>query len=421
MEPMATAPATPPAPRRTLQRDPAHGYVAGVCSGLAREIGIDPLIVRVGFIAGALAGGFGVAIYVLAWALLPAGSARGASLQRSLPAGRAAIEVGLGVGLLLLSVLLTFRELGLWFSDAIVWPSVLIAAGGALIWRQSLGGPGTAAEPRAAGGAAAPVFAPRAADVSRTGLGVALVIAAGLAFLQATGSLSAARDVLLAAIAVAVVLGVIFAPWVMRLVRSLTAERAERIRSQERAEMAAHLHDSVLQTLALVQKRSDDPRAVASLARRQERELRAWLNGRGGARDAAAERRLSPALELAAEEVEDAHGVPIEVVAVGDVALDESGQAIVAAAREAMQNAAKFGGGAPVDVYAEVTDERIEVFVRGRGPGFDPATVPEDRRGVRESIVGRMRRHGGQAEIRSAPGAGTEVELTLERSRERQP
>ena len=410
---MSTASATPPAPRRTLQRDPARGYVAGVCAGLAREIGIDPLIVRVGFIAGALAGGFGIAIYVLAWALLPAGSARGAAFQRSLPAGRAAIEVGLGVGLLLLSVLLAFRELGLWFSDAIVWPAVLIAAGGALIWRQSLGGgPGdevtAATAPHSKSTAPA---VPRAADVSRTGLGVALVIAAGLAFLQATGSLSAARDVLLAAVAVAVVLGVIFAPWVMRLVRTLTAERAERIRSQERAEMAAHLHDSVLQTLALVQKRSDDPRAVASLARRQERELRAWLNDRGDAQ----ERRLAGALEQAAEEVEDAHGLPIEVVAVGDLDLDESGEAVVAAAREAMQNAAKFGAGAPVDVYAEVTDDHVEVFVRDRGPGFDPAAVPPDRRGVRESIVGRMKRHGGRADIHSEPGAGTEVQLTLER------
>src|SRR5829696_1914004 len=414
MESMSTASATPPAPRRTLRRDPAHGYVGGVCAGLARETGIDPLIVRVGFIAAALAGGFGVAIYILAWALLPAGSARGAT-RRSLPAGRAAIEVGLGVGLLLLSVLLTFRELGLWFSDAIVWPAVLIAAGGALIWRQSLGGPttapGPAVTPPGEARADSRAFAPRAADVSRTGLGVALVIAAGLAFLQSTGSLSAARDVVLAAAAVAVVLGVIFAPWVMRLVRSLTAERAERIRSQERAEMAAHLHDSVLQTLALVQKRSDDPRAVASLARRQERELRAWLNGR----DAARERRLATALELAAEQVEDAHGVPIEVVAVGDLPLDESGDAVVAAAREAMQNAAKFGAGAPVDVYAEVTDERVEVYVRDRGPGFDPAAVPDDRRGVRESIVGRMQRHGGDAEVHSAPGAGTEVQLILER------
>jgi signal transduction histidine kinase len=254
---------------------------------------------------------------------------------------------------------------------------------------------------------------PRAADASRTGLGVALVIAAGFVFLQATGSLSAARDVLLATIVVVVAIGVIFAPWVMRLVRSLTAERSERIRSQERAEMAAHLHDSVLQTLALVQKRADDPREVATLARRQERELRAWLNR--PAREEEGEQRFDRALEATAEEVERAHGVPIEVVAVGDTAIDETAAAVVAAAREAMQNAAKFGGGAPIDVYAEASDARIQVFVRDRGPGFVVGEVPDDRRGVRDSIVGRMKRHGGQADVRSSPGAGTEVELVLER------
>ena len=406
--PMSSGPAA--APRRTLTRDPADGFVAGVCAGLAREYGIDPLVARVGFIAATLAGGVGVAVYVLAWALLPAGSQRAGALPRSLRSGRAAVEVSIGVGLLVLAVLLTFRELGLWFSDTVAWPLVLAAAGGALIWRQSLGGP---AESRTAARAEPTVMAPRAADASRTGVGVALVIAAGLAFLQASGSLSAARDVVLATLVVAIVIGVIFAPWVVRLVRSLTAERAERIRSQERAEMAAHLHDSVLQTLALVQKRADDPRAVARLARRQERELRTWLNRR--APDADREGRLVSALERAAEEVEDAHGVPIEVVAVGDADLDESGVAVVAAAREAMQNASKFGGDGPVDVYAEVTAERIEVFVRDRGPGFDPAAVPEDRRGVRESIIGRMHRHGGRAEIRSEPGEGTEVELVVDR------
>jgi signal transduction histidine kinase len=409
-EGMSSAPASSPAPapRRTLRRDPAHGYLGGVCAGLAREVGIDPLLVRVAFVAATFAGGLGVAAYALGWALLPAGSVRAAGVARSLRGGRAAIEVGMGVGLLLLSVLLTFRELGLWFSDAIVWPAVLIAAGGALIWRQSQTA-GTPAPPTPRAAASAPVAVPRAADVSRTGLGIALVIAAGFAFLQATGSLSAARDVLLAAIAVAVVLGVIFAPWVVRLVRSLGSERAERIRSQERAEVAAHLHDSVLQTLALVQKRADDPRAVAQLARRQERELRAWLNAE---RPSAG--RLAGELALAAEEVEDAHGVPIEVVSVGDVALDAAGQALVAAAREAMQNAAKFGGGAPVDVYAEAGDDRISVFVRDRGPGFDLGSVPGDRRGVRESIIGRMQRHGGRADVRSGDD-GTEVELTMER------
>ncbi len=232
-------------------------------------------------------------------------------------------------------------------------------------------------------------------------------------FLQATGSLSAARDVVLAALVVAVVLALIFAPWTLRMARSLTVERAERIRSQERAELAAHLHDSVLQTLALMQQRADDPREVAALARAQERELRAWLAGRTPAEG---ERRLAAALESAAADVEARHRVPVDVVAVGDAELDAAGEALVAAAREAMVNAAKFGEGSPVAVYAEATGDAVQVFVRDRGPGFDPDAVPADRRGLRESVVGRMARHGGTAVVHAAPGAGTEVELTLERT-----
>jgi signal transduction histidine kinase len=219
--------------------------------------------------------------------------------------------------------------------------------------------------------------------------------------------------VILALIAAVVVLAVIFAPWVVRLLRSLTEERSERIRSQERAEVAAHLHDSVLQTLALVQ-RSDDPQQVVALARRQERELRAWLAGRPAPGQAA---RLAPALEAAAADVEDHHGVPVEVVVVGDRELDPAVEAVVAAAREAMTNAAKFGNSSTVDVYAECTPQTLQVFVRDRGPGFDPAAVPGDRRGVRESIIGRMERHGGRARITSPPNGGTEVELVLEGER----
>jgi signal transduction histidine kinase len=162
----------------------------------------------------------------------------------------------------------------------------------------------------------------------------------------------------------------------------------------------------------MVQRRSSDPREVAALARRQERELRAWLAGRPAPARAES---LGAALEAAAADVEEHHGVPVEVVAVGDVPLDPGAEAVVAAAREAMTNAAKFGAGSTVDVFAEVSPERLNVFVRDRGPGFDPATVPRDRRGVSESIVGRMRRHGGRATISSAPGSGTEVELVLER------
>ena len=162
-----------------------------------------------------------------------------------------------------------------------------------------------------------------------------------------------------------------------------------------------------------MQKRADDPRAVATLARRQERELRGWL---WGAEESTGVNRFAAALRAAAAEVEDAHGVAVEVVTVGDSELDEETAAVVAAAREAITNAAKFAADtAPITVYGEASDERLQVFVHDRGPGFDPRAVPEDRRGVRESIVGRMRRHGGRAEIRSAPGEGAEVELVLER------
>jgi signal transduction histidine kinase len=403
--------ATPTAaPRREpLRRDRANGLAAGVCAGIGRHLRIDPLIVRIAFVAAATAGGVGIVLYGLAWVLVPADDAtadRTSTWARRLPRGRGAIEVALGMGLVTLAFLLTMRAIGIWFSDVIVWPVVLLAAGAGMLWRQSLRP--TAVEAPAQPPAPEEERRERTQVLSRNGVGAALVIAAGIVFLSTTHALTAARDVVLAVLVVAVVLGIIFAPWAIRLVRSLAAEREERIRSQARAEMGAHLHDSVLQTLALVQKRADDPRAVAALARTQERELRAWLAGREGDHD-----RLAAALEAVAGEVERAHGVPVEIVVVGDRALDGRAEALVAAAREAMVNAAKFGGGSPVDVYAEASDGSLQVFVRDRGPGFDPDTVPEDRRGVRESIVGRMARHGGRAAIHSAPGAGTEVELTL--------
>jgi signal transduction histidine kinase len=405
---------------RILRRDRDAGWIGGVAAGIARRLGIDVSLVRLAFVVATAAGGFGLGAYLLGWLLIPSGES--GSARSRLPTGRAAVEVALGTGLLLLAALLTFRELGIWFSDAIVWPLVLIASGGALLWRQSLGGPAEpptqpsagrqpAAAPRTAAETAVAESRRAAAAISRTGVGIALVIAAGFVFLQATGALGAARDVVLALLATVVVLSVIFAPWVVRLVRSLTQERAQRIRSQERAEMAAHLHDSVLQTLAMVQRSAGDPNEVAAIARRQERELRAWLAGRPAPGQAA---RLAAALEAAAADVEERYGVPVEVVVVGDRDLDGNHEAIVAAAREAMTNAAKFGGGSTVDVYAESGAGRTQVFVRDRGPGFDPAAVPGDRRGVRDSIVGRMQRHGGRARVANAPGGGTEVELMLE-------
>jgi signal transduction histidine kinase len=335
---------------------------------------------------------------------------------------RGGLRIALGAGLLVCSGLLFVRAAGPWPGDAIVWPCVVVAAGALLIWRTS------GVVPARRRGWAAHRSAEHLSssssrsspwtrvlgrpEVSRGGLGVALVLAGGLAFLWANGSLRPAGETVLAALVVLVALALIFAPSWSRLARNLAAERTERIRSQERADVGAHLHDSVLQTLALIQRSAEDPKQVAALARRQERELRGWLAA-GDAREPGDS--LAGALEAAAVEVEAAAGGSVEVVAVGDGPLDERAGAVVAAAREAMLNAAKFAGPAPVSVYAEISDGRIQVFVRDRGAGFDPATVPPARRGVRESIVGRMLRAGGQAVVRRLPGGGTEVEIALDR------
>jgi phage shock protein PspC (stress-responsive transcriptional regulator) len=392
-----------------LRRDPDHAIVAGVCAGLARRLGIDPILVRVAAVVLTAVGGAGVGLYALGWALLPTDGGRPAPADR-LALRRDTWMVVTGAALLALSGLLLLREWGLWIGDALVWPVLLAAVGGAVLWRQSTAPAPELPPRREAGGVPSLRLPPDAAG--RAAIGAALIAAAALIFLWLNDALQPARDVLLSVVVVLLAAGLILAPWWLRLVRGLTAERSARIRSQERAEVAAHLHDSVLQTLALMQRRAGDPREVASLARRQERELRAWLNGSEGA----PADTVARALEAIAAEVETAHGVPIEVVAVGDAPLEDRTEALVAAAREALVNAAKFAGDSAISVYAEVADGgRVEVFVRDRGPGFDPAAVPADRRGLRESVVGRMERHGGRAIVRAAPGEGTEVELVLER------
>jgi signal transduction histidine kinase len=383
-----------------VRRDPSHGYLGGVCSGFATRVGIDPLLIRIGFVAAVALGGVAIPLYALAWLLIPAEGPERPAVQRLLTRGDTWL-VAAGMGCLVASGLLLLRAWGVWFvSDRFLWPFVIAAAGGALIWRQSQTAPERVAQ-RAR--------LPRQ-TVNRATAGAALVVGGALIFLYVNDALAPARDIVLPVLVMLVAVAIILAPWWIRLVRGLADERAARIRSQERAEVAAHLHDSVLQTLALVQKRADDPREVAALARRQERELRAWLNNTRPTGDVT----LASALEAAAAEVEADHQVPIEVVTVGDGPLDEAAAALVAAAREALVNASKFAGPEPISLYAEVTDGRVEVFVRDRGPGFDADEVPHDRRGVRDSIVGRMERHGGHATVHSTPGHGTEVELVIE-------
>jgi signal transduction histidine kinase len=420
------------ATKAPLRRDPRHGIVAGVLAGLAARIGIDPVILRIGFVIGAvLSGGLVILAYVVAWAALPAeGEAAGTAVRYRLPKVRSDWRVATGVGLLVLSILLAFRELGIWWSDALVWPLVLASFGAALLWGHFRAQESTGeATPRAwAAGEPAPAGSDdgstaadgraearsRLADLYRGVFGVLFVIGAGLLFLSSNNFLGGLRDAALTSVVVVVALGLILAPFLWRLGRNLATERAERVRSEERAELAAHLHDSVLQTLTLMQKRAGDPREVAALARKQERELRDWLAG-GDRRTS--EDTFAAALRSAAEKVEDDHRIAVEVVVVGDAPLDERAEAALGAAREALLNAAKYAAEpGPIRIYAEIGPDAIEVFVRDRGPGFDLGSVPPDRRGVRESIIGRMVRAGGRAEVRPVPDGGTEVGITIARA-----
>ena len=204
---------------------------------------------------------------------------------------------------------------------------------------------------------------------------------------------------------------VVFAPWVVQLTRSLADERRERIRADERAEVATHLHDSVLQTLTLLQKRSDDPQLMAALARHQERELRRWLYSAPDPHDG---RGFREAIEAMVAEVEDQHLVHVDNVTVGDGPVEARLQSILSAAREALVNAAKFSGERTVSLYAELRPNHVELYVRDRGSGFRMEEVADDRKGISDSILARLYRLGGTAQVRTSPGAGTEVRMRLE-------
>ncbi len=391
-----------------LQRYPDRGLLGGVGAGVSEQLGVPVQLVRFAMALALAAGGIGIALYALAWRLLPI-APESEGVERPHGAWREALLIVVAA----LAVLYGLRRAGLLLGDSLMWPLVLATFGLVLAWRPiaASGGPD-------AGRRIAPLRAllrpSGRTDLPRPLVGVMLVAFASAALLHALGVLGNLGKALSAVAIVATMLALLFGPWLVRLVRSLSFERAARIREQERAEVAAHLHDSVLQTLALIQKRSGDPREVAGLARRQERELRRWLFDRP---DAGCGDSVRVLLERAAAEVEELHGLPVELVVVGDAPVDARLEALVQAAREALTNAAKFAGAERVDLYAEIGPSSVELFVRDRGVGFDPAAIPEDRRGVRDSIVGRIERYGGRAKVTSAPGAGTEVELVVERPR----
>jgi signal transduction histidine kinase len=406
-----------------LARRRDESVVAGVCAGVARWIGVDPIVVRLAACILALANGVGVLLYLVAWAVLPehtaatAETAPGATATPS--GGKRGSELAVAVACITVGALLLVRWMAPFFPDQLVWPAAVAGTGIGLVLARAGDSDRARRREAAARLPSNPVEALRGGWVVWLRVlsgAVLLVVGIGL-FLATNGALTAVGTVGVAVLATALGGALLFGPWVARLVRQLGDERRERIRSEERADMAAHLHDSVLQTLALIQRHADAPQQARSLARRQERELRAWLyeSRRSSPGDTDPD-SLAAALDRVTDEVEADHGVAVDVVVVGDCRVDEHVDALVAAVREAVLNAAKHSDAAEVSVYAEVADGRVEAFVRDRGRGFDPAAVNGDRRGITHSIVRRMARHGGRAEVHSTPGEGTEVtfELTLE-------
>ena len=407
-------------PRATRVAEGA--WLGGVCTGLARHLGWPLMVVRIAFVALATFQFIGVIAYGALWLLLPpestvkapglesasrAGLRKESKPKRRIDWGMLLALIALGVGLLWI-----MQNTSLGISSQLFWPVAFACAGAALVWRQADSEQQKRWRVEAGGRVWLAPFVARGGwpALVRVIVGLGLVGAAFGIVIAQQGQIAHLPEVMAMTMLALAGLAIVLAPWLHRSRSALNQARAEKVRADARADMAAHLHDSVLQTLAMIQRQADDPKAVQKLARRQERELRNWLYG-----DELPEATLKAALTSAAAEVEDERGVPVELVTVGDCDTSDSIQALVRAAREAMVNAAKHSGADKIDVYAEVDEESVEVFVRDRGNGFDADAVAEDRMGVKGSIVDRMARHGGTATIRSAPGDGTEVRLEIKR------
>ena len=387
--------------------------IGGVAAGLAARTGLDVTVVRVALVLATLVTvGYAAIGYVLVWLMLPAAGSD-TSIASKARSDRRGIALAAAVGSLLIVLVLIASSLGAPLRSAVEWPLVICSAGLVLIWRN-----GTASEQVTMRQLGEPLVGLTGGRRSRLiwRLGLAFVL-----FVTGTGVLVSGHEsirmlaplggAVLVLAAIAVVLG----PWWLGIARDLVAERRARIRAEERADMAARVHDSVLQTLAMIQRRADQPQQVIQLARAQERELRSWLfDGRTpGSMDS--EMTLSAGVRQIQQEVEATHGVTVEAVTVGDCEVDEDLAALLAAAREATVNAAKWSGEDVVSLFAEVEPDEVSMFVRDRGRGFDPDAVPADRKGVAESIHARMARRGGEATIRTAEGQGTEVSLIMPR------
>ncbi|HTW07865.1 MAG TPA: PspC domain-containing protein [Acidimicrobiales bacterium] len=406
-----------PAGATELRRPCQDRAIAGVAHAVASRTGVSPLAAQFALLALTLFGGAGIALYLAGWLCIPLEGEDRPLVQAALSDHRTLKLVGATASALVAlmagaSVLGSVPVLGA-VAPGLVSLSALIA-----VWRHA--GPEDRASMErlftlatGAGTPGAPAARRLLVGGARIALGAGLIALGTSTVLAPTHLNGADIEIALAALGVVAGSSIILAPWWLRVGRDLAGERRQRARAEERAEMAAHLHDSVLQTLALIQRSAGDPQQVQRLARAQERQLRSWLFDKPSANRGP--ETLSSSLAALQQEVEADHGLRTDVVTVGDAVLDETLSALLAATREAVVNAAKWSGADVVSIYAEVEQEAISVFVRDRGCGFDPAQVGPDRKGLSDSVYARMHRNGGTAAVRSAPGQGTEVELSMPR------
>jgi signal transduction histidine kinase len=405
-----------------LRRRPEDGLAGGVAAGLAARTGFEVTVVRlVIVVASLITVGFAATVYVGFWLLVPA-TGMDSSIWSRARTDKRGIALAAGLASVLFVLIEISQTLGAGLLGTVQWPVILCTAGMVLIWRNA-----PPDELDTIRHVAEPLVGLTAGGTRRRAwlrVAVAILLLAVGSGILAVGheSLSMLRPVggaVLVLVGAAILLG----PWWLGIARDLVEERRARIRAEERADMAARVHDSVLQTLAMIQRRADQPQQVIQMARAQERELRAWLfDGRAPGSLDGEDMTLASGIRLIQQEVEAQHEVSVEAVTVGDCDLNDDLSALLAAAREATVNAAKWSGADVVSLFAEVEPGEVSLFVRDRGRGFDPDAVPEDRKGLAESIHARMARRGGSASVRSTPGQGTEVSLTMPRAAgERQP
>ncbi|GDZ17714.1 histidine kinase [Bifidobacteriaceae bacterium MCC01963] len=405
--------------RMPLTRPKRGRWLTGVCKGIALHLGISVMWVRLAFIALTCLYGAGIIAYVFLWIFMPAGDPQAVASAEHIPVEQAPLARGnqptqAGVedtavsaeslseaiqrapkpALVALAgfVLLTIGLLlvGTGADSQLIIPLLLGLAGIALAWMN---------------------LSPNGTQLLSMLGGIALIFMGWAIYVSNVtyvGWGTSPRRIMLSGFIMIACIVLAVMPWANAMLQRLSREQALKEREEERADMTAHLHDGVLQTLALIQLHSEDPATVLTLARGQERELREWLYQERSTSD----RSVSAGLKQIAAEVEDEHGKPIEVVTVGDAHPSAQTDALLDATRQALVNAVTHGS-EPISLYCEATDTTVEVFVRDHGEGFDIDTIPPDRLGIRESIIGRIKRRGGTVEIVSKAGWGTEVRMHM--------